>query len=502
MFNNATNVGASLVSDAVGESMKTINIREELNKRDMESCTTDFVNMYECANLSLDKKKSLVKLLMENKSNRVISKFFESMEMQYIVEIQPETEQEIFNNYADALDYYNARVNDYRKESRNDDVSVALHKVIDDEIIDTIEYWKKDGNLKEQYGYYKNEPYCEEIADGLENGMWVGETYNGTPWELTIHGYSSDEFNPSFADYLAEEVAYPVRDGHLAYLGIEMILYKSSMESIFGYGELDKLIPDLIKLDIDRETIDEWLASPDPDAVLDFHYDFDIAFDVDEWESNDWDLSENLEMDLLKKRAKILKKKNRAISDYDKHYEAPYKTKRFDKILKADSELDSIENELRDKVGYSDKDFDLLNNHNSFLPEDIDITKYTNTNTNSKPLKQATFMVDDGERFKGYEEGYIWNGWYCPWFTKEEGLKIAEWINSYTEDSLTFDETKDAFKYVLQDDSDDIDYYVGANINTEDGVKHLYPIGNKSWTWDKDAEYEVDVEPDASYFWY
>jgi hypothetical protein len=81
-------------------------------------------------------------------------------------------------------------------------------------------------------------------------------------------------------------------------------------------------------------------------------------------------------------------------------------------------------------------------------------------------------------------------------------LKIAEWINSYTEDSLTFDETKDAFKYVLQDDSDDIDYYVGANINTEDGVKHLYPIGNKSWTWDKVAEYEIDVEPDDSYFWY
>ena len=142
-------------------------------------------------------------------------------------------------------------------------------------------------SLKEEYGYYKDEPYCEEIANDLENGIWAGETQNGTPWELTIDGYSSDEFSPSFADYLAEEVAYPVRDGHLAYIGIELILYKSSMESIFGYDELDKLIPDLIKLDLDRETIDEWLSSSNPDAELITSYNFNIAFDSDEWERKD-----------------------------------------------------------------------------------------------------------------------------------------------------------------------------------------------------------------------
>lgn len=364
---------------------KQINIREELNRRDMNSCTTDFVNMYEATNLSADKKKSLVKLLSENVSNKRLNKFFEDIDYsnddylfkpywyftrhgvgpgsvpnyihvlgvvdadngsyfasdkviqtkdleeyelkertpdaddidekvriniqnwledpieeklskkenlkenvgeQYLVEIQPDTEQETFNDYAGALDYYNARVSDYKKDSRNSDVSVALHKVVDGEIIDTLEYWKKDETLKEEYGYYKDEPYCEEIADGLENGIWVGETQNGTSWELTINGYSSDEFSPSFADYLAEEVAYPVRDGHLAYIGIEMILYKSSMESIFGYDELDKLIPDLIKLDLDRETINEWLSSSDPDAELITSYNFDIAFDTDEWERN------------------------------------------------------------------------------------------------------------------------------------------------------------------------------------------------------------------------
>ena len=39
--------------------MSAINIKEELNKRDKESCKTDFVNMYEASNLSLDKKKKL-----------------------------------------------------------------------------------------------------------------------------------------------------------------------------------------------------------------------------------------------------------------------------------------------------------------------------------------------------------------------------------------------------------------------------------------------------------
>lgn len=463
---------------------KQINIREELNKRDMNSCTTDFVNMYECANLSKDKKKSLVKLLSENVSNKKLSEFFKDASVEYwtaspsendiidswgndkeaaiesckrngyryvvkcsdysdgdvdweIVwdsnidtikesidysnddylfkpywyftrhgvgpgsvpnyihvlgvvdadngsyfasdkviqtkdleeyELKEQTpnaddidekvriniqnwledpieenlsskklkealsatklEQEIRNTIRNVFkgydeQDYNDIIGDYlvidiepqngrtRVEVRAelgynsmDKIADALNPIV--QRIDKDAYFdhdtsgiisayinkslkeniKEDETLKEEYGYYKDEPYCEEIADSLENGTWTGETSNGTSWELTINGDSSDEFSPSFANYLAEEVAYPVRDGHLAYIGIEMILYKSSMESIFGYDELDKLIPDLIKLDVDRETIDEWLSSSDPDAELITSYNFNIAFDVDEWEEN------------------------------------------------------------------------------------------------------------------------------------------------------------------------------------------------------------------------
>lgn len=143
---------------------------------------------------------------------------------------------------------------------------------------------KKNKKLKEELGAFAGEEFCEEIADILEFGYWEHTTNNGTPWKLEVNGMSRDEFSPSFADYLAEEISYPVRDGHLRYMDIQMHLYKSNLESYFGYDNIERKIPDLIKLGLDREDIDEWLRDPDPDALLDFYCDYDINFDVDEWE--------------------------------------------------------------------------------------------------------------------------------------------------------------------------------------------------------------------------
>ena len=162
----------------------------------------------------------------------------------------------------------------------------------------------------EEYGYYKDEPYCDEIADSLENGLWYGETYNGTSWELTINGKGWSEFSPSFADYMAEEISYPVRDGHLSYNGIELLLYKSSMESYYGYDDLDRLTPDLITLGADKDAINEWLKDTDPDAEFSLHYDFEIAFDVDEWESN-----EGIDESKKKGRKKKLEEDEDSIND-------------------------------------------------------------------------------------------------------------------------------------------------------------------------------------------
>lgn len=153
----------------------------------------------------------------------------------------------------------------------------------------------KQESLKEELGAFAGEEFCEEIADRLEDGYWSGYTNNDTPWELTVNGMSRSEFSPSFADYLAEEISYPVRAGYLRYMDIQIHLYKSNLESYFGYDNIERKIPDLIKLDLDREDIDEWLRDPDPDALLDFYCDYDVEFDVDEWEEKNAEHNETEE---------------------------------------------------------------------------------------------------------------------------------------------------------------------------------------------------------------
>ena len=145
----------------------------------------------------------------------------------------------------------------------------------------------------------------------------------------------------------------------------------------------------------------------------------------------------------------------------------------------------------------SPEDEVLSESGNTTASEDVDLSKFTNTNTNKEPLKQATFVIEDGPRYIGYDEEYSWNGWACPWFTKEEGLKIADNLYGY----LTFDEAKDSFVMVNQDTTDsEYDYYVGDDIETVDGIQHLYPIGNKSWIWDIVSNYD-DVDDDMGDFY-
>ena len=151
----------------------------------------------------------------------------------------------------------------------------------------------KGESLKEEYGPHKNEPYCEEIADDLENGRWIGETYNGTSWELTINGYSSDEFSPAFAEYLAREVSYPVRDGHLSYRDLDLIINKHDL-----LGDSNKYIPDLVKIGFDRETIDEWLKIPSQDEEIEIWVDYDLDFSVDDWKINE-SLDESIDRDSI-----------------------------------------------------------------------------------------------------------------------------------------------------------------------------------------------------------
>ena len=133
------------------------------------------------------------------------------------------------------------------------------------------------------------------------------------------------------------------------------------------------------------------------------------------------------------------------------------------------------------------------------------------------PLKSAVFMIDGLEEydpFEGYDLGVAWNGWACPAFEKEEADRLAE-INSELlgdEVELYFDEANDRFVEVIHEYDSDVTeerpdankmFYEGADHMTEDGVKHLYPIGAWEWTWfdttpaeDADTTFDDYLETD------
>ena len=693
MFNNATDVGSAPTSGGMGEdfestdnmrgkkNMKSINIREELNKRDMQSCKTDFVNMYESANLSEEKKMQLVKLLSENVSNKKLMEWFdegsgvkkvywtahpgeddildswETLESaiesckrhryNYVVSAIERDEDDNRDNWADdwntewenpdfkdvftpeeqeeygideegnsidSYDTYHRCVwceeptpearkelnmgwlcpycaqelvsrgekpvfDDYGafeslKESKETDKVVKRAKEVIGKLSDigdaslevedvgALKRLRKEidsllgkKDLKEEYGAYKDELYCEEIANQLENGSDVGSV-NGVSWELEMHSnigeITEDKVSPKFYDYMLHEVSYPVRDGHLRYMDLNIILDNQSIGDDFTNEDLKSLgfsneeitefrnggeietwidydvnfdvdeyersnidLPDEVTYDfytlvddgIDIESDDYYLDDVIADRLSDdYGYThFGFNYDINK-ESGDvyvydikWDLSESLKEDVRDNRYNI-KETEEEIFDIlgiePENYEnSKHLLPQFRKLAR---KWDENNIWLRGDLGH------YINGKIVDETEDLIVVdenpKGSHTNTNKEPLKQATFVIDEGPRYTGYDEEYSWNGWACPWFTKEESLKIAGWLNSYIVDTLTFDETKDAFKYVPQDDSGDIDYYIGADINTEDGVKHLYPIGNKSWTWDNVSDYD-DIDDDMDDFY-
>lgn len=103
-------------------------------------------------------------------------------------------------------------------------------------------------------------------------------------------------------------------------------------------------------------------------------------------------------------------------------------------------------------------------------------------------LRKTLFTIDGTEAiFEGYTDGSHWNGWACPWFTKEVAEEIMRINNAYYtfgEWQMRYDAEQDAFVREYEDEEPDI--FQGKDING----KHLYPIGNMCWVWDDLAEYQ------------
>jgi hypothetical protein len=98
-------------------------------------------------------------------------------------------------------------------------------------------------------------------------------------------------------------------------------------------------------------------------------------------------------------------------------------------------------------------------------------------------MRKALFQINEGPVYIGYTNGDLWNGWATPYFTLEEALKLQNEINRGGGARMLYDSRAD--KFYLQYENDDEPYiWKGEDIQTEDGIKHLYGIGAYSHIWD------------------
>lgn len=103
-------------------------------------------------------------------------------------------------------------------------------------------------------------------------------------------------------------------------------------------------------------------------------------------------------------------------------------------------------------------------------------------------MKKSLFTIDGFEGiFEGYTQGQHWNGWACPYFTKEVAETIMNANNKYADEDFKMSYNADTDTFVRPYDEDENEEFQGIDI---DGI-HLYPIGTMCWIWDDLADYQT-----------
>lgn len=100
-------------------------------------------------------------------------------------------------------------------------------------------------------------------------------------------------------------------------------------------------------------------------------------------------------------------------------------------------------------------------------------------------MRKSVFAIDASPNaYIGYTSGRTWNGWATPYFPLEEAQRLQAEFSEGANSPMLYDVTKDAF--VLKYEDDDEPYiWKGEDIQTVDGIKHLYGIGAYSHIWDE-----------------
>ena len=104
-------------------------------------------------------------------------------------------------------------------------------------------------------------------------------------------------------------------------------------------------------------------------------------------------------------------------------------------------------------------------------------------------MRKTKFVIDTNEQtYEGYTDGRRWNGWECPWFTKEVADGMMRDLNKEGVEAKYDSETD---SYIIKVECyDEPDIFDGYDVETEDGSMHLYPIGAWCWIWEEVVEEE------------
>ena len=96
-----------------------------------------------------------------------------------------------------------------------------------------------------------------------------------------------------------------------------------------------------------------------------------------------------------------------------------------------------------------------------------------------------TIFTIDGfvPAYIGYTSGRLWNGWATPYFEVAEALQVMADYNKDTGNPMWYDDVTDTFR-IAETEYTDAETWKGENIQTEEGIKHLYGIGAYCWVWD------------------
>ena len=121
----------------------------------------------------------------------------------------------------------------------------------------------KESKLKEEYGEYQGQ--LDEVASDIENGIVSGTTEideQEYSWNLTINGSDLRELdikNSLVEEWIRHEIAFPVKDGHDYYNGLDTIFTLGESELEYFYLDDEKtaksIIADFVKLGCDEDTL-------------------------------------------------------------------------------------------------------------------------------------------------------------------------------------------------------------------------------------------------------